>query len=102
MKRLITHLCDGSADGLRNAGLAQYSGGDFPDMDYQERYEPQGDRTFYKSRSEKEELSKHPIFADNRASRRPVEGTVARGTLMRGRWLYHRRRRQSCTSAAIR
>ncbi|HYI96922.1 MAG TPA: cytochrome c [Bryobacteraceae bacterium] len=53
-----------------------------PDMDYQERYEPQGDRTFYKSRSEKEDLEKHPIFGDNRASRRPVEGTIARGTLV--------------------
>jgi cytochrome c5 len=53
-----------------------------PDMDYQVRYEPQGDRTFYKSKAEKEELRKNPVLGDNRASRRPVEGTVARGTLV--------------------
>lgn len=44
-----------------------------PDMDYQGRYEPQGDRTFRGAK---------PIFEDKRASRRPVEGTVARGFLM--------------------
>jgi mono/diheme cytochrome c family protein len=43
-----------------------------PDMDYQGRYEPQGDRTF---------RGGHPIFSDARASLRPVEGTVAIGSL---------------------
>jgi cytochrome c5 len=43
-----------------------------PDMDYQGRYEPQGDRTFHGGK---------PIFSDARASFRPVEGTVARGSL---------------------
>lgn len=38
----------------------------FPDMDYQGRYDPQTDRKF---------------FADRRASRTPVPGTVARGLL---------------------
>ena len=42
----------------------------FTDMDYQGRYEPQGDRSFADSR---------PFFGDDRASRRPVEGTIARG-----------------------
>jgi mono/diheme cytochrome c family protein len=45
----------------------------FYDMDYQHRYEPQGDRTFDGSK---------PFFADARASRRPVEGTIARGHLV--------------------
>jgi hypothetical protein len=53
-----------------------------PDMDYQGRYEPQGDRTFNKGRAAAEELRKHPILGDNRASRRPVEGTVAIGGLV--------------------
>jgi cytochrome c5 len=44
-----------------------------PDMDYQLRYEPQGDRTF---------AGGNPIFADKRASRVPVEGTVAHGSLV--------------------
>lgn len=44
-----------------------------PDMDYQGRYEPQGDRTFHGGK---------PIFSDARASLRPVEGTVARGSLV--------------------
>jgi mono/diheme cytochrome c family protein len=43
-----------------------------PDMDYQGRYEPQGDRTFHGGT---------PIFQDARASLRPVEGTVALGSL---------------------
>jgi mono/diheme cytochrome c family protein len=43
-----------------------------PDMDYQGRYEPQGDRTFHGG---------HPIFSDARASLRPVEGTIALGSL---------------------
>jgi cytochrome c5 len=43
------------------------------DMDYQGRYEPQGDRTFN---------GEKPIFDDARASRRPVEDTVARGSLV--------------------
>jgi len=43
------------------------------DMDYQGRYEPQGDRTFNGGT---------PIFDDKRASRRPVEGTVAIGSLV--------------------
>ena len=38
----------------------------FPDMDRQGRYEPQAES---------------PIFGDKRTSRRPVEGTVARGLL---------------------
>lgn len=38
----------------------------FPDMRFQGRYEPQAER---------------PFFGDERASRRPVEGTVARGML---------------------
>ena len=42
----------------------------FTDMDYQGRYEPQGDRKFN---------GEQPIFCDHRASRRPVEGTVAVG-----------------------
>ena len=45
----------------------------FPDMDYQKRYEPQGDRSFNGNKS---------FFADQRSSRRPVEGTVARGHLV--------------------
>jgi mono/diheme cytochrome c family protein len=45
----------------------------FTDMDYQGRYEPQGDRKFN---------GEQPIFGDNRASRRPVEGTVAVGSLV--------------------
>jgi cytochrome c5 len=44
----------------------------FTDMDYQGRYEPQGDRSFRNAQS---------VFADHRASRRPVEGTIARGQL---------------------
>jgi mono/diheme cytochrome c family protein len=42
----------------------------FTDMDYQHRYEPQGDRNFAGGKT---------FFADGRASRRPVEGTIARG-----------------------
>ena len=38
----------------------------FPDMDYQERYDPQ---------------TRRPFFADGRASRTPVPGTVAIGAL---------------------
>jgi mono/diheme cytochrome c family protein len=43
------------------------------DMDYQGRFEPQGDRTFN---------GEKPIFSDARASRRPVDGTVAKGMLV--------------------
>jgi mono/diheme cytochrome c family protein len=45
----------------------------FTDMDYQHRYEPQGDRNFAGGK---------PFFGDARASRRPVEGTIARGQLV--------------------
>jgi mono/diheme cytochrome c family protein len=45
----------------------------FTDMDYQHRYEPQGDRNF---------AGGHKFFDDGRASRRPVEGTVAVGHLV--------------------
>jgi mono/diheme cytochrome c family protein len=45
----------------------------FTDMDYQHRYEPQGDRNFSDGKK---------FFADGRASRRPVEGTIARGHLV--------------------
>jgi cytochrome c5 len=45
----------------------------FTDMDYQKRYEPQGDRSFNGNKS---------FFADQRSSRRPVEGTIARGHLV--------------------
>jgi hypothetical protein len=45
----------------------------FTDMDYQGRYEPQGDRSFANAGK--------TFFADHRASRRPVEGTIARGQM---------------------
>ncbi|HYP09412.1 MAG TPA: cytochrome c [Bryobacteraceae bacterium] len=45
----------------------------FTDMDYQHRYEPQGDRSFNGAK---------PFFGDDRASRRPVEGTIAVGHLV--------------------
>ena len=41
----------------------------FTDMDYQKRYEPQGDRSFDGNKG---------FFADQRSSRRPVEGTLVR------------------------
>ena len=53
-----------------------------PDMDYQGRYEPQGDRTFHGGK---------PIFSDARASLRPVEGTVARGSLTNDEPFQYRR-----------
>jgi mono/diheme cytochrome c family protein len=53
-----------------------------PDMDYQGRYEPQGDRTFNKSKHDIAALRQNPILGDNRSSRRPVEGTVAVGMLV--------------------
>src|SRR5215218_1323041 len=57
-----------SVSGSRNTPVVLIT-----DMDYQGRYEPQGDRTFHGGK---------PIFDDKRASRRPVEGTVAIGSLV--------------------
>lgn len=54
-----------SASGSRNSPVVI-----FTDMDYQHRYEPQGDRNFAGAK---------PFFPDARASRRPVDGTIARG-----------------------
>lgn len=75
MKRILTTSLIAATVLL--AGCARQTSRDTPivvftDMDYQHRYEPQGDRTFDGGK---------PIFGDNRASRRPVEGTVAIGHL---------------------
>lgn len=56
-----------------------------PDMDYQPRYLPQ---------------TANPLFADGRAMRPPVEGTVARGELMEDDH-YHRGRVDGDWAAAI-
>ena len=73
-----TYLAAGiAAAGLLLSGCSSYSKSTpvviFTDMDYQHRYEPQGDRNF---------AGGHPFFGDPRASRRPVEGTIARGQLV--------------------
>lgn len=66
-----------AASALLGTGCSTYSRNTpvviFTDMDYQKRYEPQGDRRFN---------GEDPFFADDRASRRPVEGTIARGHLV--------------------
>lgn len=63
---LILSGCAGS--GSKNTPVVLIT-----DMDYQGRYEPQGDRKFN---------GESPVFNDDRASRRPVEGTVAVGSLV--------------------
>lgn len=82
MKRILL-----TATSLLLAGCAGQSSRNtpvsiIPDMDYQGRYEPQGDRTFNKGRREIQELRANPVLGDNRASRRPVEGTVPIGGLI--------------------
>ena len=63
--------------GLAATGCSNYSRSTpvviFTDMDYQHRFEPQGDRNF---------AGGHKFFDDGRASRRPVEGTIAIGHLV--------------------
>lgn len=64
----VVLLAGCSASGSKNTPVVI-----FTDMDYQQRYEPQGDRTFAGAK---------PFFGDARASRRPVDGTIARGHLV--------------------
>lgn len=76
-------VCVLVAAGLVLSGCAGQTSRNTPvviitDMDYQGRYEPQGDVKF----AGHDLVDKNPMFPDGRSSRRPVEGTVAVGHLI--------------------